>query len=57
MSDETTLEEYKEAWKEMELREVRRDRIAHATAYVIVNAFLIFVNLWTSPERIWSPWP
>jgi len=29
----------------------------HATVYVLVNAFLIMVNLATSPSTRWSTWP
>lgn len=29
----------------------------HLTAFVVVNALLLFVNLTTSPERLWFYWP
>jgi hypothetical protein len=29
----------------------------HLTAYLVVNAFLLFINLATSPERLWFYWP
>jgi hypothetical protein len=29
---------------------------SHGVVYVAVNAFLIFVNLATSPERLWFYW-
>ncbi len=43
------------AWREMTLKEERAGRIAHAAAYIVVNAFLIFVNLYTSPGYLWFP--
>lgn len=53
---EISLEEYKEAWREMAVREARRGFLAHLATYIIVNAFLIFLNLWTAPTRIWFVW-
>jgi 2TM domain len=29
----------------------------HATVYVLVNAVLIGINLWTEPGQIWFFWP
>jgi len=29
----------------------------HLTAYLVVNALLIFINLATSTERLWFQWP
>ncbi|MEM2652730.1 MAG: 2TM domain-containing protein [Nitrososphaerota archaeon] len=52
-----SLEEFKEAWKEHKVKEARRGFIAHLTAYIIVNAFLVFINLWTSHSNIWFVWP
>lgn len=56
MSDEISLEEYKEAWREMEIREAKKGLYEHVISYIIVNAFLIFINLWTNPEYIWFIW-
>lgn len=56
MSGEITFEEFEEAWKELRVRRARRDFLKHLAAYIIVNAFLIFVNLWTSAETIWFVW-
>lgn len=56
MSEEISLEEYKEAWKELRIREARRSFLAHFAAYVIVNVYLAFVNLWSAPEEIWFVW-
>jgi hypothetical protein len=57
MSVEVTLEEFLEAWKEYEIKEALKGFQSHLAAYIIVNAFLIFVNLWTSPGTIWFIWP
>lgn len=56
MGEEITLEEYKEAWRELAVRRARRSFIGHLAAYVIINAFMIFVNLWSSPHALWFPW-
>lgn len=55
--EEVTLEDFKEALKELRMRRARRDFLGHLSAYVIVNVFLIFINLWVSPGNIWFPWP
>ncbi len=55
MSKDLTLEDFKEAFKELRVSRARRDFFNHLTAYIIVNAFLIFINLWTSPGAIWFP--
>ncbi|MCS7126048.1 MAG: 2TM domain-containing protein [Aigarchaeota archaeon] len=57
MSKDISLEEFKEAWKNFEIREARKDFINHFIAYIIVNVFIIFVNLWISPREIWFVWP
>lgn len=52
----SSLEDFKEAWKELELEEARTVFIAHLTSYVIINSFLVFVNLYLSPDSLWFPW-
>jgi hypothetical protein len=52
----TSHEDFKRAWKELEVEEAKRGFFAHLAAYVIVNAFLIFINLYASPRHIWFPW-
>ncbi|MEM2122459.1 MAG: 2TM domain-containing protein [Candidatus Bathyarchaeia archaeon] len=54
---EDPVEEYKKAFREMEVEEAKRGFAAHLVAYLIVNAFLIFINLWTSREALWFPFP
>lgn len=51
-----SLEEFKTAWKELELEEARRSFLSHLAAYVIVNCFLVFVNIYTNPGYLWFPW-
>ena len=50
------IEDFKRAWKEIEVEDARRSFFAHLAAYMIVNTFLIFVNLYTSPDHLWFPW-
>lgn len=57
MNMEVTLEEFLEAWKEHEIKEARKGFQSHLAAYIIVNTFLIFVNLWVSSGTIWFIWP
>jgi hypothetical protein len=52
----SSVEDFKQAWKELEVEESKRDFLAHLVAYIIVNVFLIFVNLYTSPDHLWFPW-
>ncbi|MEM2799420.1 MAG: 2TM domain-containing protein, partial [Candidatus Bathyarchaeia archaeon] len=40
----------------MEIEEAKRGFIAHLAAYIIMNIFLIFINLLTSPHRLWFYW-
>lgn len=44
--------------KDSELREIAKARVEfreHLSIYVIVNAFLIAINLWFSPMFFWFP--
>ncbi|MEM2273641.1 MAG: 2TM domain-containing protein [Candidatus Bathyarchaeia archaeon] len=50
-----SLEDFKKAWKELEVEEANRAFIAHFIAYIIVNGFLTFVNLYISPGYLWFP--
>ncbi len=56
MGEDISLDEYKDAWRELTVREARRDFVGHLAAYIIINAFLIFINLWTAPSVLWFPW-
>jgi hypothetical protein len=55
MGEEISLEDFKETLKELRVTEARRGFVSHLAAYVIVNAFLVFINLWTSPGSLWFP--
>ncbi len=50
---EVSLREFIKAWKELEVENARRGFITHLVVYIIVNSFLIFANLWISPEVMW----
>lgn len=56
MNKDLTVEEFEEAMKELRVEKARRDFTVHLISYIIVNAFLIFLNLWTSPHALWFPW-
>ncbi|MEL9941206.1 MAG: 2TM domain-containing protein [Ignisphaera sp.] len=53
MGGEVSLREFIKAWKELEVENARRGFITHLVVYIIVNSFLIFANLWISPEVMW----
>lgn len=53
MSEEITLEEYKKAYRDMELEDARRGFIGHLVAYILVNAMLTAINFVYTPEAIW----
>lgn len=50
------LENFKKAWKELEVEEERNAFKVHLASYIIVNSFLIFVNLYSSSNKLWFPW-
>jgi hypothetical protein len=44
--------------KDSELREMAKSRVEfreHLSIYIIVNAFLVVINLWFSPQFFWFP--
>ncbi len=57
MSEEITLEEYKKAYREMELEDARRGFLAHLTAYILVNIMLIVINVVYTPKVVWFFFP
>lgn len=57
MSGEVSLREFVEAWKELEVKKAKRGFMLHLVTYIIINAFLVFINVWTSPQTIWFVWP
>ncbi len=56
-TNEISLDDYKIAYREIEIRSARRGFFAHLSVYVIVNALLIFINLFYSPEVLWFAYP
>ena len=36
---------------------IKRDFISHWASYVAVNAFLVALNLLSSPDNLWFYWP
>jgi len=50
------LEDFKRAWRNLEIEEAKRGFTAHLASYVVINTFLIFVNLYTFPSSLWFPW-
>lgn len=56
-TSEEVLEDFKKTWIELEVEEANRSFLAHLASYIIINVFLIFINLYTSPKTIWFIWP
>jgi len=57
MAEETSLEEYKKAYREVVSEEEKRVFLIHLVVYVLVNAMLIAFNFIYSPEAIWFFYP
>lgn len=57
MSEEVTLEEYKNAYREVEMEDARRGFLVHLVAYIIVNAMLIVTNAVYTPDVLWFFYP
>jgi len=57
MAEEISLEEYKKAYREIEVEEAKRSFSVHLVVYMPVNAMLIAVNFIYSPEVIWFFYP
>ncbi len=53
MAESVTLEEYKRAYREIVASEERTGFYVHLTAYALVNAVLIAVNLYFVPFFLW----
>ncbi len=51
MPEKLSFEEAKDRVEEL------RGFYSHLAAYVLVNCFLFFVNLQTSPNHLWFYWP
>lgn len=57
MAQETPLEEYKRAYREVVMEEEKRGFIVHSVVYALVNAMLITINLLYSPRVVWFFYP
>ena len=57
MAEETSLEEYKKAYREVVSEEEKRVFLIHLVVYVLANAMLIAINFIYSPEAIWFFYP
>ncbi|MEM1563718.1 MAG: 2TM domain-containing protein [Candidatus Bathyarchaeia archaeon] len=52
----SSVDDFKQAWKELEIEEANREFLSHLAAYIIINVFLIIVNMLTSPKTLWFYW-
>lgn len=57
MTDEISLEEYKRAYREVLIQYERKVFKIHLTAYLVINGFLLIVNLLFTPGKYWVQWP
>lgn len=57
MSEDITLDEYRDAYREMRAEEEGRDFYIHLSIYLLVNAILIVVNLMFTPGLYWFFFP
>lgn len=57
MADEISLEDYKKAYREVLIQSERRVFKIHLTAYLVINSFLLIVNLLFTPGKYWVQWP
>jgi hypothetical protein len=46
-----------ESIRARKMSKARKGFYIHLTAYVLVNALLVGVNLATTPDRFWFQWP
>ncbi len=57
MAEEISLEDYKNAYREIKTEVEKRGFLVHLVVYVLVNAMLIAINFIYSPEDIWFFYP
>jgi len=58
MTDDISLDEYKEAYREMRLEESKKGFFGHLATYVLVNIILIVINLTvTGDDVLWFFFP
>ncbi|MEM2878415.1 MAG: 2TM domain-containing protein [Candidatus Hadarchaeales archaeon] len=51
-----SIEDFKRAWKELEIEEAKRGFMAHLAAYLIINIFILVFNLITYSDQLWFYW-
>ncbi len=54
---DVSLEEYKEAYREIRAEEEKKGFFAHLPIYIVVNVVLIIINLVYSPDTLWFFYP
>lgn len=54
---DVSLEDYKKAYREVIIQYERRVFKVHLTAYLVINGFLLIVNLLFTPGKYWVQWP
>lgn len=57
MAEEISLEDYKNAYREIKAEAEKRGFLVHLVVYVLVNTMLIAINFIYSPEDIWFFYP
>ena len=57
MTEEISLEDYKNAYREIKAETEKRGFLVHLVVYVLVNTMLIAINFIYSPEDIWFFYP
>ena len=57
MTQEISLDKYKEAYREIRKEEEKTGFLVHLVVYLLVNAMLIAINFLYSPEDVWFFYP
>ena len=57
MKRRITLEDYKRAYRKIEIEDAKMGFIIHLIVYILVNVILIYVNIIYVPKVIWFFYP
>jgi hypothetical protein len=57
MEEEISLDEYKKAYREIEIVEGKKSFSVHLVLYVLINAMLIAINFIYTPKVVWFFYP
>lgn len=57
MTEEVSLEEYQDAYREMRMEEEKKHFLGHLTAYILVNILLVIINLLVTGKPLWFFYP